>query len=298
MGTTATPHDAVFKKYLTRKTTAEDFLKIYLPPELLQQCDMRSLAIESGSFIEEDLRAYYADILYSMQTLSGKGYIYVVIEHQSSPEKNMPLRLLRYALEAMQQHLEKGNKSLPLVIPVLFYHGKATPYPYSMNWLHGFSDPQLAQDIYTSSFPLADITVLDDDKIEKHRGIAMLEMMQKHIRERDLMVIAEKLGRLMAKGYNSQEQLRASINYLLEAGETATPLLFVQTLIQYSPEHEELLMTIAEQLRQEGIALGELRGIQKTLRQVAQTMLNSGMDPLTVMKITGLAEDELKQLCH
>lgn len=31
----------------------------------------------------------------------------------------------------MQRHLEAGHKKLPLVIPVLFYTGKRSPYPYS-----------------------------------------------------------------------------------------------------------------------------------------------------------------------
>lgn len=31
----------------------------------------------------------------------------------------------------MQCHLEAGHKKLPLVIPVLFYTGKRSPYPYS-----------------------------------------------------------------------------------------------------------------------------------------------------------------------
>lgn len=36
----------------------------------------------------------------------------------------MAFRLIRYAVAAMQRHLEAGHKKLPLVIPVLFYTGK------------------------------------------------------------------------------------------------------------------------------------------------------------------------------
>lgn len=55
--TTSTPHDAVFKKFLTHTDTARDFLSIHLPPLLRQICDLNSLQLESGSFIEENLRA-------------------------------------------------------------------------------------------------------------------------------------------------------------------------------------------------------------------------------------------------
>ena len=84
-GTTSTPHDAVFKQFLTQADTARDFLAIHLPPALRQRCDLDTLQLESASFIEESLRAWYSDVLWSLKTASGEGYIYVVIEHQSSP---------------------------------------------------------------------------------------------------------------------------------------------------------------------------------------------------------------------
>ncbi len=39
----------------------------------------------------------------------------------------MAFRLMRYAIAAMQRHLDKGHTQLPLVIPLLFYHGRVSP---------------------------------------------------------------------------------------------------------------------------------------------------------------------------
>ena len=58
----------------------------------------------------------------------------------------------------MQHHLDAGNKTLPLVIPMLFYHGQQSPYPWSLNWLDEFDNPQLARQLYSEAFPLVDIT--------------------------------------------------------------------------------------------------------------------------------------------
>lgn len=55
--------------------------------------------------------------------------MYALIEHQSTPDKLMAFRLLRYALAAMQRHLDAGHDTLPLVVPILFYHGKVSPRP-------------------------------------------------------------------------------------------------------------------------------------------------------------------------
>ncbi len=107
-------------------------MALHLPPVLLAICDLATLQLESGSFVEEDLRPYYSHMLYSLKTTSGEGYIHVLIEHQSSVDRYMAFRLMRYAIDAMQRHLNAGHKSLPLVIPVLFYQGKRSPYPYSL----------------------------------------------------------------------------------------------------------------------------------------------------------------------
>lgn len=134
---TSTPHDAVFKRFLRHPETATDFLTLYLPEAIRQRCDFSTLRLQSASFIDEDLRAWYSDVLWSVQTTCGTGYVYVVIEHQSSPDSHMAFRLMRYAIAAMQRHLDAGHKTLPLVVPMLFYHGATSPYPFpSTGWMN------------------------------------------------------------------------------------------------------------------------------------------------------------------
>ncbi|WP_177229478.1 Rpn family recombination-promoting nuclease/putative transposase, partial [Klebsiella variicola] len=40
---TSTPHDAVFKRFLRHPETANDFLALYLPEAIRQQCDFATL---------------------------------------------------------------------------------------------------------------------------------------------------------------------------------------------------------------------------------------------------------------
>ncbi|MEG2269362.1 MAG: Rpn family recombination-promoting nuclease/putative transposase, partial [Acinetobacter sp.] len=75
--------------------------------------------------------------------------------------------------------------TVPLVIPVLFYHGKRSPYPFSTNWLDGFSNPEIAGKVYSNTFPLADVTVIDDNDIMNYRRMAALTLLMKHIRQRE-----------------------------------------------------------------------------------------------------------------
>ncbi|OVY25598.1 ISNCY family transposase [Klebsiella quasipneumoniae subsp. quasipneumoniae] len=306
--TTHSPHDAVFKYLLSHRATARDFLDIHLPEHLRELCNLQTLQLESGSFIDEDLRASHSDILYSLQTQAGDGYIYLLIEHQSSADRHMAFRLMRYAIAAMQRHLDKGHTQLPLVIPLLFYHGQVSPWPYPMCWLEGFAHPQTARQVYNQDFHLIDITVLPDDTIMQHRRVAMLELLQKHIRQRDMMELQEQLASLLALGYTSRRQLRTLLHYLLQAGNAADPVAFLRNLAQNVPRrlHKETLMNIAQFLEQRGHQQGLEQGLQQGLEQgeqlaaqrIAQAMLENGLDLALVAKLTGLAPERLALLAH
>ncbi|WP_261160287.1 Rpn family recombination-promoting nuclease/putative transposase [Serratia fonticola] len=308
---TPTPHDATFRQFLTQPEVARDFMELHLPAELRAICDLNTLKLESGSFVEDNLRQYFSDVLYSLKTTTGDdGYVHVLIEHQSTPDQHMAFRLIRYAVAAMQRHLEAGHKKLPLVIPMLFYTGKRSPYPYSTRWLDEFANPELAGKLYSAAFPLVDVTVIPDDEIAGHRSMAALTLLQKHIHHRDLAELVDRLAPILLAGYLSSSQVVSLVHYIVQAGETSDAEAFVRQLAQRVPQHGDTLMTIAQQLEQKGIEKGIEKGIQlgrqeghsegerdATLK-IARTMLQNGLDRNTVMKMTGLTEDELAQIRH
>ena len=297
---TSTPHDAVFKRFLRHPETATDFLTLYLPEAIRQRCDFSTLRLQSASFIDEDLRAWYSDVLWSVQTTCGTGYVYVVIEHQSSPDSHMAFRLMRYAIAAMQRHLDAGHKTLPLVVPILFYHGKVSPWPWARNWQQLFADPALAKALYSNDFPLVDLTVMPDNQIARHRRMAMLELLQKHIRHRDLAELQVPLIALMTQGYLTEAQLNTLLRYMLQAGTTEHPGALIRTLAAQSPRHKELMMTIAEWLeekgRKQGQQEGEQEGREAATRSIAARMLARGLERQTVQELTGLSDEELAAL--
>jgi len=296
---TSTPHDAVFKKFLRHADTARDFLDIHLPSSLRPLCDLETLRLESASFIEDDLRACYSDVLWSLKTTAGEGYIYVVIEHQSSPDAHMAFRLMRYAIAAMQRHLDAGHKRLPLVVPMLFYHGIATPYPYSLCWLDGFTHPAHARGLYAAAFPLVDITVIPDDEIVQHRRVALLEFMQKHVRQRDLTKLVEQIIAILVKEYTNDSQLKTLFNYLVYSGDAPRFGRFIRELARRAPQHhKERLMTIAERIREVWRRKGRLEGRRAEGLRIARTMLANGIALETVLRITGLSEEEVTAAKH
>lgn len=194
----------------------------------------------------------------------------------------------------MQRHLDAGHSKLPLVTPILFYIGKRSGYPYSTRWLDGFDDPQLAGRLYSSAFPLVDVTVIPDDEIAGHRSMAALTLLQKHIHQRDLAELVDRLAPILLAGYLSSSQVISLVHYIAQAGETADAEAFLRELAQRVPQHGDALMTIAQQFEQKGRQEGRNEG----KLEVARNMLQNGIDRVTVMKMTGLTEDELAQIRH
>ncbi len=314
MKTPTSIHDGLFKSFLTVPETAKDFLNIHLPAHIKQICDLDTLQLQSGSFLEDELVPYYSDVLYSMKTESGVGYVYALIEHQSSPDKHMGFRMMKYAIAAMKQHLDAGNETLPLVVPLLFYHGKTSPYPYSTNWLDEFENPEIAKALYSQDFPLVDVTVMPDDEIIQHKRVALLELVQKHVRQRDLLDFTDTLVTLLLERLITTNQLDSLVEYLLRVGETSNLEDLMRTLAQQVPEHEERFMTVAEQLeargreqglkqglkqgRQEGEAFGRQEGQQEAKLTIAKKMLAAGLDKSLISETTGLSERELLALIN
>ena len=112
------------------------------------------------------------------------------------------------------------------MIPVLFYVGKRSPYPYSTRWLDEFDNPELAANLYSTAFPLVDVTVIPDDEIIDHRRMAALTLLQKHVHQRDLAELIDKLATTLLAGCLSSTQVYRwyTISYRQAIRQTLKPL--------------------------------------------------------------------------
>jgi len=90
------PHDLMVRAVLSDLVEATSFLQRHLPQEVSQALNWSTLTLLEGSFVDEDLRASEADFLYEIERLSGAEsvWIYVLLEHQSTPDRWMRFRLL------------------------------------------------------------------------------------------------------------------------------------------------------------------------------------------------------------
>lgn len=84
------PHDKFFKETLGNIEVAKSFLHHYLPSEITKMVDRDTLYPEKDSFIDEELKERFSDLLFSANISGRAGYTYFLFEHKSYPDKQSP----------------------------------------------------------------------------------------------------------------------------------------------------------------------------------------------------------------
>ena len=56
------PHDRFFKEVWSRKAIGRDFLRRYLPKDVVAMLDLKALELVKGSFVDPQLREYHSDL--------------------------------------------------------------------------------------------------------------------------------------------------------------------------------------------------------------------------------------------
>ena len=88
------PHDRFFKKLMTEKRAVTEFFNYNLPLLIKSAVNFDSIQLQQNSFIDEELKLLEADALFSAEFNEKPGYLYLLVEHQSKPDKLMPFRML------------------------------------------------------------------------------------------------------------------------------------------------------------------------------------------------------------
>lgn len=125
------PHDHLVKQTFSDLAVARAFLQGTLPNTVSRALDWRTLRLAPTSLINELLEAREADLLFEVDRGEGGSlFIYLLLEHQSTPDRQMGRRLYTYIHHIWTRHEQAhpGRLQLPPVIPLVLYHG-VEPWP-------------------------------------------------------------------------------------------------------------------------------------------------------------------------
>ena len=146
------PHDKYIRSMMRNPKVVREFFEANLPPNLLEKVDLDSIQIEKDSFISDRLRLEVADMLFKATVEGEEAYFYTLLEHQSTSDKLLPFRMLKYAIAITEYHMEVyKTQRFPVIYPMVLYTG-GTPYSYSMDIFFSLYLYALSQDMGVSRF--------------------------------------------------------------------------------------------------------------------------------------------------
>lgn len=122
------PHDELFKGIFRSKDEAASLLRSSLPAEVSQCIDWSTLAEVPTEQVDGGLSKRYNDLLFRAQLIGAarEAYIEVALEHQSSSERMMALRMLGLVVRRTELILRQAPtlERLPIVLPVVLFQGE------------------------------------------------------------------------------------------------------------------------------------------------------------------------------
>ncbi|WP_169703963.1 Rpn family recombination-promoting nuclease/putative transposase [Candidatus Kuenenia stuttgartensis] len=77
------PHDKFFKETFSIRENAIDFLSGRFPPEILKKLDLSTLTQDNSSYIDEELKEHFSDIVYTCFCKDKEIRITLLFEHKS-----------------------------------------------------------------------------------------------------------------------------------------------------------------------------------------------------------------------
>ncbi|PCJ28947.1 MAG: transposase [Rickettsiales bacterium] len=297
-------HDEFMKETLGRRLTAIDFVKDHLPAKMQEQLDLSTLEVEKETHVEKSLKKRMSDLVYSVKTKKGDdAYIYMVLEHQSSVDRDMALRLQRYQLLLCQRHRDnKEPGKLPIIFPLVIYHGKRK-YTAPLSFWELFDDPEYAKEIMAGNYTLIDLRAMSDDDInyDRHHSLAFAAM--KHIYDRDTLKMLDQLlaNCKIAVSLDKREKY-LFLSLIIEYTSPKVPAEKREELAQVIQGHMskedgvKFMKTVRDSYIDEGYVIGEKKGAEQKSIQIATNLLNQNLDQKFVASVTGLSAHEILKL--
>ncbi len=173
-------HDQIFRKAMENPLVAHEFLNAHLPKHIKALIDFPSLKFENTSFIEQNLRDSISDVLFSAKFDSKDGYLFLLIEHQSSADHFMAYRMFKYLINICDRYLilNPKTKTLPLVYPLIFYNG-TEKYNVPRNLWDLFEDSKLARSSWINDYQLVNVHEIPDEQLKQRAWSGILEFFLK-----------------------------------------------------------------------------------------------------------------------
>lgn len=266
------PHDLLVRGFLGDRDLAANFFINYLSLEWARAIDYDSMKREPSDSINRDFAELIGDLLYSAK-FKGTGQdlrVFMLLEHQSRPDRFMSFRLLKYVCAAYQQYYsangKKNGMKFPYPLAVVLHHGK-TPWK-EVTPMRALVDiaPEAPADILKFPVCLVDLARIPNDSLAGHPAVrALLDSLQSASTGR----LEGRFENIIAGLSDVRDDSRLDFwseslsMYMMNQCSPRNGLELIRNAfrrIHTKKEADKMTLTLAEKLRREGRFEGRAEG--------------------------------------
>ena len=314
-------HDRGYKYLFSNPMLVKELLESFVGMDWVREIDFRRAESINTSFVSDEFKNRESDIIYRLRFKKKELYLYLLIEFQSTVDRHMALRMLRYVLE-LYEHLIKNKRKgpLPVVFPLLLYNGEGRwTAPDRLSELIDVPDELKQAKAYMPEFryyPVIENEYSDRTLLQLGNIVSSVFLLENRDRERFMEAI-ERIGTILEgrdlgsvwtffvwfekylRKNAKIEEIEEGVKKIKSRREVKS--MFAKTVEKLEKEWMQKGMKEGMQLgRKEGMQLGKKEGMQLGKKEgmitVARSMLKKGIDEKTVSEVTGLGIDELQSL--
>lgn len=291
-------HDKTFRKILDDKKEFTIFInKIFNLEERLEEKDIEKY---NRKFVSVDYTNQESDVIYKLKNKE----IFILVEHQTKIDKKMPIRILKYELEIIRSRMDENNRlEFPIIIPIVLYTGKQR-WNAKINYPSYNSELARYRGLKKVEYNLVDINDYTIEDLYKENSILtkimILEKSNKYIE------IINNVDKIVNKVYDSKLYTQTQKEMLLNIlNNTMINIVGNKKMKEYKIKLEggENMLALYEMIENErneiystGIKEGKVKGKIEGIKAIAKKMLRMKFDKDTIMKTTGIKEEELEKM--
>jgi predicted transposase YdaD len=294
------PHELFARFTFSHPERAEAELRAVLPPHVVSEVDWSSLRREPGSVVDPELRETESDLLFTARLREGGSLLlYVLLEHQSTVDRWMAWRMLRYVVRQVEHWRQQHPESpvLPVIIPLVMYHGEdgAWTAPRRVEDLFDLPEEAEERERWRALLPrfeylLDDLTAERQEALLARPGPPLVQLTWRVLRYGRSEDLAQRLSDWTAlfvqvhAAPEGSEHLVVIIRYLLWVGGKAVHEAAGRVLhsVLDAPRAEALMRSYGEELieqgRQQGLARGREEGLTRARAEyILRTLTTRGV---------------------
>jgi predicted transposase/invertase (TIGR01784 family) len=272
---------------------ATDFLKNYLPNEILEITDLESITYEKETHVSKKLQEYFLDILFKTKINGEEAYIYFLFEHKSYNDKKVPIQMLEYIINIW--NLKIKNNKVPIIIPLLIYHDK-DKWKVDKNLINMVEGVEKLPKNILKYIPNYEYILYDIPTY----------FTNEQVKGSELLKFILKIFAYAKKDWEEMKFIVSEAEFMLNMDFFESFAWYIMTIQNIDVEEfkkvvkderrRDLVMSLAEKLKNEGMEKGIEKGKKEEKINTAIEMKKEGLEIKLISKITKLTTKELEKI--